>query len=197
MPENQLLTTEFVNDCAIIRFINLKERNPLSVVVLETLHRLIDDFNERKDITKIIFTGTEKVFASGANLREIGKTTKDEARHFALRGQTLMNKIDESPKTTIAAVNGLCFGGAFDLALSCDLRIASPDAVFCHPGANLGIITGWGGTQRLPRLLGEAKSLEIFLTTKQINAVEAFKIGLIDAIAENPLAESLANALPG
>ena len=191
MPENQLLTTEFINNCAVIRFTNLKERNPLSIAVLERLHLLLDDFTRREDVKKIIFTGTENVFASGANLREISRVTKETAREFALRGQSLMKKIDESPKMMIAAVNGLCFGGAFDLALSCDVRIASPDAVFCHPGANLGIITGWGGTQRLPRLVGEAQALEIFLTAKQIKAEDALRISLIDTIAENVYAAAL------
>jgi enoyl-CoA hydratase len=185
LPENQLLTTEITNECAVIRFTNLKERNPLSIAVLETLDLLLNDFIQRQDVERIIFTGMENVFASGANLREISKVTKETAREFALRGQLLMKKIDESPKRMLAAVNGLCFGGAFDLALSCDVRIASPNAVFCHPGANLGIITGWGGTQRLPRLVGEAQALEIFLMAKQIKAEEALRIGLIDAIAEN------------
>lgn len=191
--KNQHLTTEISNDCLIIRFTNPKERNPLSVSVLETLHFLLDGFAERQDIEKIIFTGCENIFASGANLREISKVTKETAREFALRGQTLMNKISEANQTTIAAVNGLCFGGALDLALSCDLRIASDEAVFCHPGANLGIITGWGGTQRLPRLIGQTKALEMFLTAKQVKAKEALEIGLIDKLAKNPLAESLAN----
>jgi enoyl-CoA hydratase/carnithine racemase len=96
-----------------------------------------------------------------------------------------MTKISKT--ASIAAVNGLCFGGAFDLALACRRRIASPNAVFSHPGANLGIMTGWGGTQRLPRLVGEARALEIFLTGKRVSAVEALQIGLIDEIAENPL----------
>jgi enoyl-CoA hydratase/carnithine racemase len=104
-----------------------------------------------------------------------------------------MSKINASEKETIAAVNGFCFGGALDLALACDKRIASPNAVFSHPGANLGIITGWGGTQRLPRLVGEAKALEMFMTAKRVAANEALKIGLIDKISENPLAETLAN----
>lgn len=193
MPKNQHLTTELLHNCAIIRLTNPKERNPLSVNILETLHRLLDDFLRRREIEKIIFTGTENVFASGANLHEISRISRANAREFARRGQSLMKKIDESPKRMIAAVNGLCFGGALDLALACDERIAAPAAVFCHPGANLGIITGWGGTQRLPRLIGEAYALEMFLTAKQLAANEALRIGLIDKIAENPLAESLAN----
>ncbi len=144
-------------------------------------------------IQTVIFIGTDNVFASGADLREIAKVNGDTAREFALRGQTLMTKIAAMPQTTIAAVNGFCFGGALDLALACDKRIASPNAIFSHPGANLGIITGWGGTQRLPRLVGEAKALEIFLTAKRVTAEEALDIGLIDKISENPLRESLAN----
>lgn len=187
--------TAVSEDALIIKFTNPKQRNPLSIETLEILHQTLDFANSDDAIRKIIFTGTHGIFASGANLREIAQVTPETAREFALRGQNLMRKIDESPKLTIAAVNGLCFGGAFDLALSCDQRIASPAAVFCHPGANLGIITGWGGTQLLPRLVGEAKALEIFLTAKQVDAGEALKIGLIDAIAENPLAESLANSI--
>ncbi len=82
-----------------------------------------------------------------------------------------------------------------DLALACDTRIASPNAVFCHPGVNLGIITGWGGTQRLPRLIGKAKAMEMFLTANRISAKEAMEIGLVDEIFENPLEFALANYL--
>ncbi len=154
---------------------------------------ILDEVSEDLTIETIIFTGKADVFASGADLREIAEVTKDTAREFALRGQNLMNKINASEKKTIAAINGFCFGGALDLALACHKRIASPNAVFSHPGVSLGIITGWGGTQRLPRLVGEAKALEMFLTTKRVDAVEALRIGLIDKISENPVAESLAN----
>jgi enoyl-CoA hydratase len=180
---------ENLQNAIVIRFNRHKERNPLSISVLETLENIIENTN--LNVEKIIFTGTGDVFASGADLREIAKVTKDTAKGFALRGQNLMNKIAGAKQMTIAAVNGYCFGGALDLALSCDKRIASPNAVFCHPGVGLGIITGWGGTQRLPRLIGEAKALEMFLTAKRISADEGLQIGLIDEIAENPLAEAL------
>ncbi len=157
------------------------------------MHEILDDISGSSTIEKILFTGKEDVFASGADLREIAEVRKDSAREFALRGQNLMNKIAASGKETIAAINGFCFGGALDLVLACEKRIASLDATFSHPGASLGIITGWGGTQRLPRLVGEAKALEMFLTAKRVDAVEALRIGLIDKISENPLAESLAN----
>ncbi|MGI9036876.1 MAG: enoyl-CoA hydratase/isomerase family protein [Pyrinomonadaceae bacterium] len=175
----------------VIRFIRPNARNPLSISVLKLLQRIIDNESKNPEFKKIIFTGAADVFASGADLREIASVTKDAARKFALRGQTLMKKITDAPQTTFAAINGYCFGGALDLALACKVRIASPNAVFCHPGANLGIMTGWGGTQRLPRLIGEARALEMFLTAKKVDAREALKFGLIDEIAENPLAAAL------
>jgi len=177
----------------IIQFNRPEIRSPLSVFVLDELHEILDEVSEILTIETIIFTGREDVFASGADLREIAAVTGVTAVEFALRGQNLMKKIADAKQTTIAAINGFCFGGALDLALACDQRIASPNAVFSHPGANLGIVTGWGGTQRLPRLVGEAKALEIFLTAKRVDAVEALRIGLIDKISENPLAELLAN----
>jgi enoyl-CoA hydratase/carnithine racemase len=191
MLESVLL--EQIENKLVARFNRPEIRSPLSINVLEKLHAGTDNILIDQTIQTVIFTGTDNVFASGADLREIAKVNGDTAREFALRGQTLMTKIAAMPQTTIAAVNGFCFGGALDLALACDKRIASPNAIFSHPGANLGIITGWGGTQRLPRLVGEAKALEIFLTAKRVTAEEALDIGLIDKISENPLRESLAN----
>lgn len=178
--ELQKISVENSNNQLIIRFTNPKERNPLSISVLKQLNKILSEISS--DITRVIFTGTEDVFASGANLREIADVTGDTAQEYALQGQNLMQKISELPQETIALINGFCFGGALDLALSCKKRIAFPNALFCHPGANLGIMTGWGGTQRLPRLIGEAKALEMFLTAKRVNAEEALKIGLIDSI---------------
>ena len=182
-------------DKIIIQFNRPEIRSPLSIFVLEELHQIIDEIAKDESVKIVIFTGADNVFASGADLREIAAVTKDTAREFALRGQNLMKKISAMPQTTITAINGFCFGGALDLALACDRRIASANAVFSHPGANLGIITGWGGTQRLPRLIGEAKALEMFMTAKRVAAEEALQINLIDKISENPLTESLANRI--
>ncbi len=185
------ILTEKIDEKMIIRFNRPEIRNPLSIAVLEELHRTIDEIKTGEKIKTVIFTGVKDVFASGADLREIAKVTENSAREFALRGQNLMNKISALSKMTIAVINGFCFGGALDLALACDKRIASPNAQFSHPGANLGIMTGWGGTQRLPRLVGEAKALEMFLTAKRVDANEALQIGLIDEISDNPLAHTL------
>ncbi|MDQ3322484.1 MAG: enoyl-CoA hydratase/isomerase family protein [Acidobacteriota bacterium] len=189
---NHLVVKNY-GEAAVIQFNRPEIRSPLSIIVLEELHEIVGKLAKNSSIEMLIFTGRDDVFASGADLREIAEVDENAAREFALRGQILMNKIAALSQTTIAAVNGFCFGGALDLALSCDKRIASPDASFSHPGANLGIITGWGGTQRLPRLIGESRALEMFFTAKRVDAVEALKIGLIDKIAGNPLEETIAN----
>ncbi len=175
---SQALIVEKTENLTIIRFNRPEIRSPLSVAVLVELDKILDAVADET----IIFTGVDNVFASGADLREIAKVTGDTAKDYALRGQSLMNRI--ASKNAIAFVNGFCFGGALDLALACKKRIATPNAVFCHPGANLGIMTGWGGTQRLPRLIGEAFALEMFLTAKRVDADESLRIGLIDEIKE-------------
>ena len=168
----------------VITFNRPEIRSPLSIQVLEVL---IDAIGDLGDAERVVFTGTSDVFASGADLREIAGVDASSARVFAERGQRLMAMISDLPGRTVAAVNGCCFGGALDLALSCSTRIASPLAEFCHPGANLGIMTGWGGTQRLPRLIGEAAALEMFMTARRVSAAEALGIGLIDQISDDPL----------
>lgn len=179
---------ETIDDSKIVIFNRPEIRNPLSVAVIEELSDFLTAMDSRI-AGRIIFTGRNEVFASGADLREIAGVTAGTAPDFARRGQRLMSLI--SRFDTIAAVNGLCFGGAFDLALACRARIASPNAEFCHPGANLGIMTGWGGTQRLPRLIGRARALGIFLTARRVSADEALQIGLIDEVSVNPLETAL------
>ena len=175
----------------MIRFNRPGIRNPLSLAVLGELDALVSEIAECKDIRAVVFAGTGDVFASGADLREIAAVTADEAPRFARRGQSLMQSIADLPQTTVAAINGYCFGGALDLALACDRRIASPNAQFAHPGAGLGIITGWGGTQRLPRLIGTANALEMFFTASPIDAHRALGIGLIDEIREDVVATAV------
>ena len=187
--ESENIKIEKIKDFAVIGFIRPEIKNSLSIQTLTELERAFTSLSSEI----IIFTGTGDAFASGANLNEVARLTETTAREFSLRGQRLMQKIYKSEKLTIAAINGFCMGGALDLALACKKRVASPNAVFAHPGASLGIITGWGGTQLLPRLIGKKKALEMFLTAKRINAREALKIGLIDKIAENPLEDSIAN----
>lgn len=182
------LKCEQIDDAFIVRFTRPEIRNPLSREVVEHLHEIVDSINV--GAKKVIFTGTGDAFASGANLNEIASLSSDEAPEFARLGQSLMQKVDDLPQLVIAAINGHCFGGALDLALSCDVRISSQNAKFAHPGAGLGIITGWSGTQRLPRLVGTANANEMFFTASPINAERALQIGLIDEIRDDVLARA-------
>ena len=138
----------------------------------------------------LVITGNPKFFSAGADLREIAALTGPAAYEFSKIGQALMNAIENFPAPVYAAIHGYCMGGGLDLALACHGRIASPHAVFGHRGAALGLITGWGGTQRLPRLVGKAKGLEMFVAAEKIHAVEAWRTGLVDAVVEDPVAEA-------
>jgi enoyl-CoA hydratase/carnithine racemase len=171
----------------IIRFNRPHERNPLSLSTIEELETSFFKLVARPDISTIIFTGAQDVFASGANIRELQILTPATALEFARRGQNIFQQISDAKQLTIAAINGYCIGGALDLALACKLRVASPDALFAHPGARPGITTGWGGTQRLPRLIGAARAIEMFATARRITASEAYEIGLINFLSDSPL----------
>jgi enoyl-CoA hydratase len=126
-----------------------------------------------------VITGSERAFAVGADITELAELRATEGFDFARRGQQVMASIARSRKPVVAAIRGFCVGGGLDLALACRARIASPDAIFAHPGGALGIITGWGGTQRLPRLIGRGRAMEMFVTGTKIGAPEAHACGLI------------------
>ena len=130
-------------------------------------------------------------FSAGADLNEIAALTGPEAYAFSAMGQGLMHAIATYPAPVIAAIEGHCMGGGLDLALACHRRIAAPHAVFGHRGAALGLITGWGGTQRLPRLIGKGRALELFVAAEKVTTHRALEIGLVDAIAGDPTAEAL------
>ena len=175
----------------LIRFNRPAERNPLSISTLTELNAAVSSCLNSDHIKAIIFTGSEDVFASGANIRELSQLDSQSGGRFAELGQQLWQSIASAPQKTIAAINGYCLGGGLDLALACDFRIASPNAMFAHPGARLGIITGWGGTQRLPRLIGKARALELFVTANTLNTVEAHRIGLVDHVSDDVVEASL------
>ena len=173
--------------CAVIRIDRPRQRNSLSVQTLSGLDEAFSSLSARGDISAIIFTGTGDVFASGADIRELQTLAPDTARAFAERGQNLFQRISDARQTTVAAVNGYCMGGGLDLALACRVRVASHAAVFAHPGARLGIITGWGGTQRLPWVVGAARAFEMFLTARRLSAAEAFEVGLVSGLGDPAL----------
>ena len=140
-----------------------------------------------RDALPLIITGNDKFFSAGADLREIAALSGPQALEFSHRGQELMNAIADFPAPVCAAVGGYCMGGGLDLALACHCRVAAPHAIFGHRGAALGLITGWGGTQRLPRLVGKARALQMFVAAEKLSAREALRIGLVEAMVEDPV----------
>jgi enoyl-CoA hydratase len=147
--------------------------------VLHEIARQIDSLAATRDLAGAIITGSTQAFCAGAELAEITSLLDSETLDFARAGQRVMDQIECSAKPVIAAIRGYCMGGGFDLALACRARICSSDVVFAHRGASLGLITGWGGTQRLPRLIGQSRALEIFVTGRTIAADEALSFGLV------------------
>ena len=143
------------------------------------------------DARSLVITGNQKFFSAGADLAEIASLSGPAAYEFSKMGQGLMKLIEQFPAPVYAAIYGYCMGGGLDLALACQRRIASPHAVFGHPGAALGLITGWGGTQRLPRLIGKARALQMFVAAEKLDATEALQAGLVDAVVEDPVAEAV------
>jgi enoyl-CoA hydratase len=178
------VVTKIRGPAAVLQFNQAAERNPLSIATLDVIEDSLNSLFSMQEVKVLIFTGTDDVFASGANIRELAQLDSESARAFARRGQRLFSKIASAKQTTIAAINGYCMGGALDLALACDIRIASTNAVFAHPGARLGIITGWGGTQRLPRIIGKTRALEFFITARRVNSGEALEMGLVSRICD-------------
>lgn len=138
----------------------------------------------------LVIAGNPKFFSAGAELAEIAALNAPSAYEFARMGQHLMRLVADFPAPVWAAISGYCMGGGLDLALACHRRIASTHAVFGHRGAALGLITGWGGTQRLPRLVGKGVALEMFAAAEKIGAQRALAIGLIDAVVDDPVAEA-------
>lgn len=140
--------------------------------------------------TPLVIAGNPHFFSVGADLNEIAALNGHKAYNFSAMGQALMNLIATYPRPVIAAIEGHCMGGGLDLALACHHRIAASHAVFGHRGAALGLITGWGGTQRLPRLIGKGLALELFVAAEKVTAARALQIGLVDAIANDPVDEA-------
>ena len=188
------IVTKLDGAIAVIRFNRPAQRNPLSISALHDLESTLLELMPRDDVKALIFTGTADVFASGANIRELAQLDSISALHFSQLGQRVFQTIADARQLTIAAINGYCMGGALDLALACNIRVASVDAIFAHPGARLGIITGWGGTQRLPRVIQKGRALELFLTGRRIMSAEALELGLVSKVSDCPLATAISIA---
>lgn len=181
---SELCRIEEREGCNLLRLVSQDATNKLSRVRVRALSAALQSL--AKDPAPLILCGNTKFFSVGADLAEISALRGHDAFDFAQMGQRLMNAIAEFPAPTCAVLEGWCMGGGFDLALACRFRVASPHAIFGHRGAALGLMTGWGGTQRLPRLIGKTRALEIFLTAEKVHAARALEWGILDGVSEDP-----------
>jgi methylglutaconyl-CoA hydratase len=169
---------------AVITLDRPDRMNALSKEALVTLGEYAREARRDPAVRAIVLTGAgEKAFCAGADLKERQGMTDDEVRAQLARYRAEMGELDASPKPVIAAINGLALGGGLELALACDLRVSAPSAVLGFPETSLGIIPGAGGTQRLPRLVGEARAKELILLGRRLSAAEALEWGLVNRVS--------------
>lgn len=176
---------------AVITINRPQALNALNTEVLNELAASLDVVEKDNEVKAVIITGGgTKAFVAGADIGEMQNKNVTEAYDYIQLGQGIFERIENFRTPVIAAVNGFAFGGGCELALACDIRIASDKAKFGQPEVGLGIIPGFGGTQRLPRLVGKGKALELILTGNTINAAEALGIGLVNKVTEGDALEA-------
>ncbi len=181
------------NDIAVVIMNRPAALNAFNTEQLQAMIEALRAIHDDHSIRCVVLTGAgDRAFAAGADIKEMVNKTPEEARTFARLGHGVANAIEGLPQPTIAAVNGFAFGGGCEIALACDIRLASENAVFAQPEVSLGIPPGWGATQRLPRVVGPGMAAEMILTGRRVTAEEALRIGLVNAVV--PLPELLPRA---
>lgn len=170
-----------------VAIITINQPDTLNALDSERLRDLlftVRDISADASVRAVVLTGAgNRAFAAGADIREMSEFTRDEALAFGRLGHATAQALESAPQPVIAAINGIAFGGGCELALACDIRLAAENAVFAQPEAGLGIPPGWGATQRLPRLVNPAVAAEMIFTGKRVDAEEAFRIGLVNAVS--------------
>ena len=180
--ETNYIKYEEEDTTSIITINRPKALNALNSQVLEELDKVLDNINFSKTKVLIVTGEGEKSFVAGADISEMSTLTKKQAEDFSKKGNDLFRKIENLPIPVIAAVNGFALGGGCEISMSCDIRICSDNAIFGQPEVSLGITPGFGGTQRLARLIGASMAKQIIFTGQNIKAEEALRIGLVNAI---------------
>ena len=178
------LLTEISNGVFIVTINRPDKMNALNQLVLQELGKAVEQISATSEIRSAIITGSgTKAFVAGADISEFLGLTHEQGLAMAKTGQDLFAKIENSSKPIIAAVNGFALGGGCELAMSCHFRIASENAKFGQPEVNLGLVPGYGGTQRLTQLIGRGRSLELLMSGNLIDATTAFQYGLVNHVS--------------
>ncbi|MCS7259129.1 MAG: enoyl-CoA hydratase-related protein [candidate division WOR-3 bacterium] len=178
--KNLVVTIE--DQIAIIKFNRPNVLNALNIETLLELEKILDELSNNDAVRVVILTGEGKAFVAGADISQMSKFNPQEARAFAQLGHRVLSKLENLDRPVIAAINGYALGGGCEIALACDLRIIAETAKIGQPEVNLGIIPGFGGTQRLARLCGAGVAKELIYTGDMISADEAYRIGLVNKV---------------
>jgi enoyl-CoA hydratase len=198
IPDFELINYTVQDHLAIVSINRPDALNALNMDVFMELAGAVDVISQDPDVKAAIFTGQGKAFAAGADIAQVAALEDVfAAREFSILGQSVMSEIGALPVPSIAAINGFALGGGLELALACDLRVASTKAKLGMPEVGLGLIPGFGGTQRLPRLIGRGRALDLILTGRHLAAEEALSLGLVNRVAEDALeaAKELARSI--
>jgi 3-hydroxypropionyl-coenzyme A dehydratase len=187
MGSQQYIQVEKKENIAIVRINRPEKLNAMNIDAIKEMGNIMDQLDKDEDVKVVIVTGTgEKAFSAGADIEYMSKISPLDAEQYAITGHATLNKIDNLSKPVIAAVNGYALGGGCELSLACDLRIASKNAAMGQPEVTIGICPGWGGTQRLMRVVGLARAKDLIYTGRRISADEAFQMGLVNKVVELP-----------
>lgn len=192
MTYNTLLIEQPSPGVTLVRLNRPEALNALNSELLGELADVLTKATDDEAVRCLVLTGSPKAFAAGADIKEMEAKTPLEAKAFAELGHAVCAAIERAPQPTIAAVNGFALGGGCEIALACDIRLAAERAVLGQPEVALGIFPGWGGTQRLPRLIGAGVAKELIFTGRSVNASEALRIGLVNSV--HPAQELLSKA---
>lgn len=180
----ELLLLDVADRVATVTINRPDKLNALNAQVLRELSAMLDELTSRADVGVIVLTGAGRAFVAGADISGLADAEPGTLEKFARTGQALFRRLEQSAKPVIAAVNGFALGGGFELALACHVRVASTQAKFGFPEVKLGLMPGYGGTQRLPRLVGRGRALQLILTAEAIDAAEAHRVGVANAVVE-------------
>ena len=183
----QFLTLDVADRIATITVNRPDKLNALNDATIAELGMVIDAVREDSNVGGIILTGAGRAFVAGADIAELRSKSSIEMERLARTGQDVFRRFETSPKPVVAAVNGFALGGGCELALACHVRIASEHAKFGQPEVKLGIIPGYGGTQRLTRIIGKGRALQLLLTGEIIDATEAYRIGLANQVVASSM----------
>ncbi len=182
--EYEILKLDVRDGIGLITISRPKAMNALNTRFFEEMDRMLEDIHANDEVKVVVITGEGKAFVAGADIAEMVNKNEDEGREFSTRGQQTFRSMEQLSKPIIAAVNGFALGGGMELAMACDFRFAGSKAKFGQPEVNLGLIPGFAGTQRLPRLIGLGNALMLLMSGEMINAEDAYRMGLVQRVFE-------------